>query len=137
MNDKRSDHQLPAELRNRINEIHRKLLHLHKTLLDSEREAYERMRGPVTSAQMLQLVIGDPFFDWLHGISRLIVTIDETLEAKDPPCNEQDIEALLVRINNLLNNPEPGSEFEQKYKDAMRREPAARLKHEELQKLLG
>ena len=40
--------------------------------------AYELDRGRVASAgHLLQLVINDPWFAWLHALSGLIVRIDE------------------------------------------------------------
>ena len=61
------------------------LLNLHKALLDDARAAYELDRGSVgSSANLLQLVISDPWFAWLHSVSELIVRIDETLAADSP-----------------------------------------------------
>ena len=46
------------------------LLRLHKTLLDLERRDYERARGRIgNSYEFLQLVLKDPWFDWLHRLS--------------------------------------------------------------------
>lgn len=54
------------------------LLALHKTLLDTVRIEYEREHGRVENAgALLQLVVGDPAFDWLRPLSQLIVAIDE------------------------------------------------------------
>ena len=71
--DRGRAHQL-ADLRSR-------LLDLHKVLLDDARVAYELDRGRVGSVgNLLQLVISDPWFAWLHALSELIVRIDETVE---------------------------------------------------------
>ena len=54
-----------------------RLLHLHKTLLDSERAAYERAYGRVeSSGEWLQIVLGHEHFSWLRPYSGLIVRID-------------------------------------------------------------
>ena len=54
------------------------LLALHKTLLDHVRIEYEREHGRVENAgALLQLVVGDPAFEWLRPLSQLIVAIDE------------------------------------------------------------
>ena len=52
------------------------LLHLHKALLDSEKELYEQQFGPIPSkGQFLQLVMGDPWFNWLRDYSQLLSLI--------------------------------------------------------------
>src|SRR6187431_2565513 len=76
------------------------LLRLHKALLDLERRDYERARGRIgNSYEFLQLVLKDPWFDWLHRLSELIVQIDETLDNRDPdqPTTEEDAKELLGR----------------------------------------
>src|SRR5436309_457015 len=62
------------------------LLRLHKTLLDSERDTYERVHGRrITSrGELFQLVVGDTWFAWLHRVSELVVQIDEMLDAEEP-----------------------------------------------------
>ena len=61
-----------------------RLLHLHKVLLDDARAAYELDRGRVASVgHLLQLVINDPWFAWLHALSGLIVRIDEAVEREN------------------------------------------------------
>ena len=59
------------------------LLRLHKVLLDDERAAYERAHGRASGGEMLQLVIHDERFAWLHSISELIVSIDEMMDADE------------------------------------------------------
>ena len=41
------------------------------------------------TATLLQLVINDPWFAWLHPLSELVVRIDETIEP-DSPATEGD-----------------------------------------------
>src|SRR4026209_503726 len=81
------------------------LLRLHKTLLDLERRDYERARGPIgNSYEFLQLVLKDPWFDWLHRLSELIVQIDETLDAHgETPATEAGASALIERGKTLLS----------------------------------
>ena len=65
-------HHLP-ELRNA-------LLHLHKTLVDSERISYEQTIGTIPSPNhFLQLLTNDPWFAWLHPLSLLIVAMDQAI----------------------------------------------------------
>jgi hypothetical protein len=53
-----------------LRELRRRLLHLHKTLLEMERADFERFFGRVTSGELLQLVINHAQFAWLRLISR-------------------------------------------------------------------
>ncbi|HKQ52499.1 MAG TPA: hypothetical protein VJT74_09030 [Pyrinomonadaceae bacterium] len=111
------------------------LLRLHKVLLDDERAAYERARGRVSAGEMLQLVISDEQFAWLHSISELIVSIDELLDAEEPATTEA-AESLFAQARLLLKPSETGSEFAQKYYATLQREPDAVLAHREVTTLL-
>src|SRR4029450_5611940 len=82
------------------------LLKLHKLLLDLERRGYERARGRINNSyEFLQLVLKDPWFDWLHRLSELIVQIDETLDTRESEAEatEEDVNALVQRAKTLLS----------------------------------
>ncbi len=116
------------------------LLRLHKTLLDLERRDYERARGRIgNSYEFLQLVLKDPWFDWLHRLSELIVQMDETLDTHDSekPATEADARALVERAKTLLAPAETGSEFQKNYFLALQQSPDVVLLHSELMRLLG
>jgi hypothetical protein len=116
------------------------LLRLHKTLLDLERRDYERARGKIgNSYEFLQLVLKDPWFDWLHRLSELIVQIDETLDTRDSetPATEADATALIERGKTLLAPAESGTEFQKNYFLALQQSPDVVLLHSEIMKLLG
>ena len=114
------------------------LLRLHKTLLDLERRAYERARGRIgNSYEFLQLVLKDPWFDWLHRLSELIVQIDETLDShSETPATEADAKALMERARALLVPAETGSEFQKNYFLALQQSPDVVLLHSEVIRLL-
>src|ERR1044071_3606965 len=90
--------------RDNLKVLRQGLLRLHKTLLDLESRAYERARGRIgNSYEFLQLVLKDPWFDWLHRLSELIVQIDETLDPhSETPATEADAKALIERGKALL-----------------------------------
>jgi hypothetical protein len=116
------------------------MLRLHKILLDLERRDYERARGKIgNSYEFLQLVLKDPWFDWLHRLSELIVQIDETLDTRDAetPATEADASALIERAKTLLAPSENGTEFQKNYFLALQRSPDVVLLHSEIIKLLG
>jgi hypothetical protein len=104
-------------------------------LLETERIAYEQVRGRVSSGELLQLVIDDEQFAWLHRISELVVQIDEMLQS-DEPVSLDDIQNLIAYVRTLLTPSEVGNTFEKKYYNALQREPGVVLAHAEVSKLL-
>ena len=121
----------------KLREIRLALLHLHKTLLDDEREAYERVHDRVeNSYEMLRLVMHDPWFAWLHSLSELIVKIDEALDA-DPPPAGAEAESVIQQLRELTTPNENGAQFQQKYFRALQRSPDAVLAHAETMKAIG
>jgi hypothetical protein len=124
-----------AELQ-RMRELRLGLLRLHKALLDTEREAYERVHGQVTGGELLQLVINHEQFAWLRPVSELIVRIDEMLDA-DEPVTADDTETLLAGARALLRPSEVGDGFGQKYFASIQRVPDVVLAHREVTRLLS
>lgn len=120
----------PAENARRcLTELRNSLLSLHKTLLDSEAALYERDVARLTSRnQLLGLVLHDPWFAWLHELSELVVFIDETLDAKEPPTST-DAARLIGQARELLVPAEDGEGFSRRYYDAIQRDPAVVLAH--------
>jgi hypothetical protein len=125
--------------RDNLKVLRQGLLRLHKTLLDLERRDYERARGRIgNSYEFLQLVLKDPWFDWLHRLSELIVQIDETLDPhSETPATEADTKALIERAKALLVPAETGSEFQKNYFLALQQSPDVVLLHSDIVKLLG
>jgi len=112
------------------------LLRLHKTLLELEREAYERTNGRVdNSYEVLQLVMYDPWFAWLHSLSELVVKIDEMLDAKEP-VKESEAMAVIAQTRVLLTPSETGSGFQKKYFSSLQLSPDVVLAHSEAVKHL-
>jgi catechol 2,3-dioxygenase len=123
-------------LRGRLGELRAKLLSLHKVLLDDTRAAYEMDRGRVGSpGNLLQLVINDPWFAWLHALSELIVRIDQSVEPEGRATGF-DANALLDQVDRLLTASEHGSGFQRRYYDALQRQPAVVLAHADVRRAL-
>lgn len=122
--------------RERLREIRKQLLSLHKVLLDDAKVAYEMDRGRVgNNASLLQLVISDPWFAWLHSLSGLIVRIDESV-ARDAPTTEADASAILAEVERLLTASEGGNEFQKRYYEALQRQPAVVVAHADVRRTL-
>jgi catechol 2,3-dioxygenase len=122
--------------RSRLRDLRGKLLQLHKVLLDDARAAYEMDRGRVASnASLLQLVINDPWFAWLHSLSELVVRIDETVET-DSPATDADAATLIDQVEKLLTASETGEGFHRRYYDALQRQPAVVMAHAEVRRTI-
>ena len=120
---------LEPALRGRLDRARDALLHLHKALLDNERVRYERAHGPVSgSGDLLQLVIHNPAFAWLHPVSELIVQIDELL-ADDEAAAAADAEALLAHMRALVRADEHGEAFHREYHRALQDSPDIVMAH--------
>jgi catechol 2,3-dioxygenase len=127
---------MTADNRARLRELRGKLLQLHKVLLDDARVAYEMDRGRVSSnATLLQLVISDPWFAWLHSLSELVVRIDETVEP-DSPATDADAGALIDQVEKLLTASETGEGFQRRYFDALQRQPAVVMAHADVRRTI-
>jgi catechol 2,3-dioxygenase len=128
--------ELSAATRDRLRALRNHLLSLHKVLLDDAKVAYELDRGRVANnTSLLQLVIGDPWFAWLHSLSGLIVRIDESV-AKDAPTTESDATVMLEQVERLLTASETGEEFQKRYFEALQRQPAVVVAHAEVRRIL-
>lgn len=125
------------ELRDYLQALRQGILHLHKTLIDSERAVYEQTFGKVESQnQFLQLLIKDPWFVWLHPLSELVVAIDEALEGEIPLTAAQ-VKRFADQTRMLLKASEQGEGFERSYYEALQREPDVVLAHAAVTKFLN
>ncbi|BAY25158.1 hypothetical protein NIES2100_49620 [Calothrix sp. NIES-2100] len=119
-----------------LRNLRNKFLSLHSSLLDTERIAYEQVRGRVSSTELLQLVIDHEQFAWLHHISELVVQIDEMLAA-DEPILPGSVQKLIADARKLIVPSELGNAFARKYYVALQREPSVVLAHAEVSQLLA
>ena len=105
-----------------MNELRRRLLELHKTRVDVEREGYERGRGRMTDGEFLKALIDDPFFAWLAPLTALIVRLDE-LGTADIPA------AFKTELKRLLKPDDLGSAFQRRYHEILQKSPDALVAH--------
>jgi hypothetical protein len=118
----------------RLSELRGPLLHLHKSLLELERQDYEKTFGRVNTGELLQLVINHTQFAWLRMISALVVEIDEVLNGEEP-ATLTNFEDLISQARLLFTSP-GNEEFKTKYQAALQREPAVVMAHAAVMKLL-
>lgn len=120
-----------------LRQVRSVMLSLHKTLMDSEKLAYEQQFGTIQSkGQYLQLVMGDPWFSWLREYSQFIVKVDESFSPKQQFTLEQAM-TLLSEAKQLLSESADGSDREKKYHGAIQRDPAIAKMHGELMTLIN
>jgi hypothetical protein len=125
----------PPGVRNRLEALRSSLLGLHKALIVSERIEYERTMGKIQSPNhFLQLLTNDPWFAWLHPLSNLIVSIDESLDGKEP-LTEPAAEAFMQQSTRLLVASESGGGFPGHYHEALQRDPHVIMAHADVAKV--
>ena len=124
-----------APIRERLRHLHRDMLRLHKVLMDDERIQYEKKNGRVqTSGEFLHLVMYDPWFNWLHRISELLVQIDELLENEEASIDQAY--QLLSATREMFHAGADDASFGAPYRAALQREPGAVLAHADVQRIL-
>ena len=106
----------------KLADIRGPLLELHKTLVDLEREDYERGRGRIPDGEFLKVLIDDPAFAWLGALTALIVRLEE-LESPEVP------KEYVAEIRRLLKPDTAGSPFQRKYSELLQSRPEALVAH--------
>lgn len=95
---------LTTETRERLLTIHRRLMPLHKAMLDEERADYEGLFGATSPLQMLQLALTDPHFAWLKAYSDRILQIDALTD--DKAATETQADEVLAALSEQLATEE-------------------------------
>jgi hypothetical protein len=128
---------MPDRTRERLTNLRNGMLRLHKTLLDSERAAYERdVERITTTGQYLNLVLNDPWFHWLRELSQFVVLVDETLDF-DEPATAADADRIIARARELVSPSETANGFGRKYWEAMQRDAGIVLAHRDMIRVFG
>ncbi|CAN7370194.1 hypothetical protein [Acidovorax sp. LjRoot194] len=114
------------------------LLGLHRTLVDLERRDYEKQHGQQSAGQFLQLMAYDESMRWLEPLSRLIVMLDEALDAQGKGTDSVAPTVVAQRVRDLLrlNREEPG-EFGARYLHHFDQSPDLAVEHAGLLRALS
>lgn len=114
-----------------LHELRRRLLALHKALLDWERAGYERLNGRQSPGEWLRVVMADPQLAWLRPLSELIVRFDLLLEA-DADHNAQEMVSVLAQARELVVPDEAGNAYARRYHTALQEHPDAVFAHRDV-----
>ena len=77
-------------------------MEVHRSLLQAERERYERAQGKLSEGEFLQALIHDPRLAWLRPLTTLVASLDELLGDR---------------------------EFDKRYLEALQRDPGVAVAH--------
>jgi len=111
------------------------VLHLHKVLVDVERETVERREGRLTPHQFLERLMHDEAYAWLKSMSALIVAFDEWL---DDPASTAEAAAAYVGELRLMLSPDPaGDHFQRRYAELLQSSPAVIMAHADVVRALA
>jgi len=111
-----------------LSDLRHALVPLHRTLLEWERAAYERVHGRTGAAEMLKIIVENPQFTWLRPLSELIARIDGILD--DPaPDVLVDLGAIVTQARSLIAPDEEGSPYARRYHDALQQVPDVVFAH--------
>jgi hypothetical protein len=103
-----------------LDAIRNDLLKVHRALLGVERLRYEKHRGRIeNNSAFLQLVINDPWFDWLRPMAQLVLMIDERTSDKKSPLGGAEATSLLDRARSLLKADADGDAFQRLFYQAV------------------
>ena len=126
---------MKASERRLLTDLRQALLPLHKTLLEWERKAYERVHGRMSGGELLRVIVAHPQFAWLHPVSELIVRIDETLDAEAPDTTV-DIDAIVAQARRVVAPDEAEKRYAERYLAALQEVPEAVIAHGRVTSLL-
>jgi hypothetical protein len=113
-------------LRSALRELHRVLV---ERATRDYTYAYERLSQP-TPGELLQMLTKDPEFNWLRGLSELIVDID--VGRDDDDTREEfvfGVRAAVERFVTPPKAPEAADDFAQRYWPYVQEDPHVAMAH--------
>jgi hypothetical protein len=121
--------------RARVAAIRIEVLHLHKAIIDIEREVVERVEGRLTPHEFLERLMHDESFAWLKLMSAVIVGLDEWLD--DTAADEAGADAYVEELRRLLAPDPAGDHFQRRYAELLQSSPAVVMAHSAVTRALG
>jgi hypothetical protein len=116
------------------------LRELHRTLMECARRDYERENGMVANpGEFLQLLTTDPHFDWLRGLSELMVDIDVVRDSEPALVDEMSagVRAAVEHFISAPKTPQSAHAFAQRYWPCVQDDPHVAMAHAGVKRALG
>ncbi|WP_043355133.1 hypothetical protein [Cupriavidus basilensis] len=110
------------------------LLKVHKEVIALNRVEYERLHGPIPAGLFVQVVTEETYFRWLDPLSRLIIEIDEELDA--PEHHDETCKAVATATEKLFG-PDSDPAFRDRYQQALQDESGVIVAHGQLMKVVA
>ncbi|MEO8442974.1 MAG: hypothetical protein ABI547_10835 [Betaproteobacteria bacterium] len=113
------------------------LRELHRTLVDTTRHEYERAHlVELSPGELLQLLTSNPEFEWLRGLSELMVDLDLV---RDFATADDDITtAVRAAVEHLLSNAHaPAGLFAERYWPYVHQDPRVAMAHGAVKQVLA
>jgi hypothetical protein len=108
----------------RLDTVRNDLLRVHRGLLEAERNRYEKQHGRIANNSVfLQLVINDPWFDWLRPMGQMVLLIDERTSDKKQPLGTVEANALFEQSLGLLKADAEGDTFQRLFFQSLQSSP--------------
>jgi hypothetical protein len=128
---------LTEPTRQKLKDLSKAFLRLHKTLLEAAKAAYETINGEIPNSNVyLKLVLEDPHFAWLRKMSSLIALIDEAASIRRP-ATESESQELIERARLLLVFEDPDEDFNDKLQAALQNNTDAVVGHNDTLKIIS
>lgn len=122
-----------------LNELARALRELHRSVVESERRAYEIETGTLVGpGEFLHLLVTDGRFAWMRALSELMVDLDVFLEA-DPSSTEDEAAAARAEVERLIAAPVPpgvASDFAKRYLPLIAGDPHIAMAHARVKQVI-
>jgi hypothetical protein len=116
------------------------LRELHRALLERARRDYEREHPVVVNpAELLRLLTTSPYFEWLRGLSELMVDIDAVCDS-GPQLMDELSTAVRPAVEHFIavsKESEPGNAFAQRYWPYVRDDPHVAMAHAGVKRVLA
>ncbi len=115
------------------------LRELHRALMEHAQRDYEREHNvALTPVEQLQMLTTHPSFDWLRGLSELMVDIDLLRDA-EPPVLAEISPAVRAAVEHFIAAPNPlesGDAFAQHYWPCLHDDPHVAMAHADVKRTL-
>jgi hypothetical protein len=115
-----------------IRQLASALRELHRVLVERAKRDYETERYlTVAPGELLKLLTTDPQFEWLRGLSELMVDIDLVEDAKPPVVGELGgtVRAAVEHFITPPKAPESAHAFAQRYWPYVQEDPHVAMAH--------